>query len=74
MASRGQIGTNQQKSLQGDFKKEQIGFFQQRLRGKVCSGGNEAAGMGGGQADRETPGEFKAQIGEEVRDDLDQLF
>ena len=30
--------------------------------------------MGGGQADRETPGEFKSQIGEEVRDDLDQLF
>lgn len=69
MASRGQAGTNQEKSLQGDFKKEQMGLLQQRLRGKVHSGGSEAAGLavgGGCQAERETPRGFKAPIREEL--------
>ena len=74
MAPRGQAETNQWKSLQGDFKKEQIGFYQQSLHGKVHSGGSEAVGMRGGQVELERPSrEFKAQLGGEITVDLDRL-
>lgn len=37
------------------YREEQTGFYQQRLHGKVHSGGSEAAGMGGGEAEPERP-------------------
>lgn len=75
MAPGGQAKTKQWKSLQGDFKEEQIGFYQQRLHGKVHSGGSEAAGTGGGQAELErTSREFEAKLGEEAGVDLDSLL
>lgn len=52
-----------------------IGVYQQRLRGKVYSGGSESAGLGGGQSRvRETLRELKAQLGGEARVDLDGLL